>query len=475
MAPRAKSRKATESNDNSKDQVAKPPAVKRGQSTKKSDNKINIDDQVVSKKKANANKGGKIDNALQSVEVNGGADVEVVKGKRGKRGIDATVTVETTKTSEIIEHEKNAAGLDANEESVSGNGRKTVSKKKISKKTAAAPDTQSKQSHKEEAKVPEKKTANLKTETKRKGKNVGKDKEVLLVNEPQSNGNHDEAEPLVNGKQDAKISPEKKAKSSKKVTATKIEVSSTDSTKRKKQNKEVKADLANLRIQEVEIDSTSNNLEELPAKPSNKRGKRTASESATVSNGKSKQASEKTPKSATSKIEKETSNKKKRADEKAEIIVQPVEVETVEPTTKRKRAKAENQKEEKPSKKAPVAPEKPKRGRKRVIPREENDDIDDGNDSDFNPAAIKKTKKPAVKPKATGKGPKLNATSTDYSKIDLHLDKEFNLKICSWNVAGLRALVNKNGFEYFDHEKPDIICLQVNVCPYETRCFCINK
>lgn len=59
---------------------------------------------------------------------------------------------------------------------------------------------------------------------------------------------------------------------------------------------------------------------------------------------------------------------------------------------------------------------------------------------------------------------KLNPTSTDLSKIDFEIDKEFSLKIVSWNVAGLRAWFNKGGIDYFEHEKPDIICLQVRNC-----------
>lgn len=60
-------------------------------------------------------------------------------------------------------------------------------------------------------------------------------------------------------------------------------------------------------------------------------------------------------------------------------------------------------------------------------------------------------------------GKKLNPTGTDLSEIDFTIDKEYSLKIVSWNVAGLRALIDKNGFDYFEHEKPDIICLQVRI------------
>jgi len=34
-----------------------------------------------------------------------------------------------------------------------------------------------------------------------------------------------------------------------------------------------------------------------------------------------------------------------------------------------------------------------------------------------------------------------------------------NIKICSWNVAGLRAVVKKNGMDYIKEEDADIVCL----------------
>ena len=39
-----------------------------------------------------------------------------------------------------------------------------------------------------------------------------------------------------------------------------------------------------------------------------------------------------------------------------------------------------------------------------------------------------------------------------------------NIKICSWNVAGLRAWVKKSGHKYLKDENPDIICLQETKC-----------
>lgn len=82
-----------------------------------------------------------------------------------------------------------------------------------------------------------------------------------------------------------------------------------------------------------------------------------------------------------------------------------------------------------------------------------------------NDALVTKRSKPekALAAEKKDSAPKMNATATDYSKIDFkNGDKDYNLKISSWNVAGLRALSTKNGLDYFEHEKPDIICLQVS-------------
>lgn len=74
---------------------------------------------------------------------------------------------------------------------------------------------------------------------------------------------------------------------------------------------------------------------------------------------------------------------------------------------------------------------------------------------------VTKRKKPAAKSADKAEKPKLNSVATDYTAIKFDDTKEHTLKICSWNVAGLRALVSKSGQEYFEHERPDIICLQV--------------
>ncbi|XP_055603288.1 DNA-(apurinic or apyrimidinic site) endonuclease [Uranotaenia lowii] len=87
------------------------------------------------------------------------------------------------------------------------------------------------------------------------------------------------------------------------------------------------------------------------------------------------------------------------------------------------------------------------------------DDVDGNAQSAEEPKAkkAKADKKPAA--------PKMNKTGTDYSKLNFDLDgKEFNYKISSWNVAGLRSWIDKGGLEFFEHEKPDILCVQETKC-----------
>src|SRR5947207_6032983 len=38
------------------------------------------------------------------------------------------------------------------------------------------------------------------------------------------------------------------------------------------------------------------------------------------------------------------------------------------------------------------------------------------------------------------------------------------MKLVSWNVNGLRAVLRKNFLDYLDAEKPDVLCLQETKC-----------
>lgn len=70
----------------------------------------------------------------------------------------------------------------------------------------------------------------------------------------------------------------------------------------------------------------------------------------------------------------------------------------------------------------------------------------------------------------------MNATTTKYNEEDFVLPPNedgvdrFNLKISSWNVAGLRSWLNKDGLRFLDYESPDIFCLQVS---YNNRTYLI--
>lgn len=82
-------------------------------------------------------------------------------------------------------------------------------------------------------------------------------------------------------------------------------------------------------------------------------------------------------------------------------------------------------------------------------------------------APVKKTKTvPKEKPAKAEPKPKLNKAHTAYETLDFGLadDKEFNFKISSVNVAGLRAFIEKGGLDFIQYEKPDILCLQETKC-----------
>ena len=54
--------------------------------------------------------------------------------------------------------------------------------------------------------------------------------------------------------------------------------------------------------------------------------------------------------------------------------------------------------------------------------------------------------------------------SESYPESEVLMKDPVCLKICSWNVAGIRALAKKNGFDYLKQENPDIIALQEVKC-----------
>lgn len=102
-----------------------------------------------------------------------------------------------------------------------------------------------------------------------------------------------------------------------------------------------------------------------------------------------------------------------------------------------------------------------KRGRppKNAAKVEEDEDDDDAEEEE-----------PLPKKAKAGEKALLNKTESNYASIDFSSEaktkdgKPWNFKISSWNVAGLKAWVKKNGMEYIKREDPDIICLQETKC-----------
>lgn len=107
--------------------------------------------------------------------------------------------------------------------------------------------------------------------------------------------------------------------------------------------------------------------------------------------------------------------------------------------------KAENEKNNKSKGAKPEAPPK-KRGR--------------GKEDTKEPEPKKQKADPPAKPDTDIS--KLDFTKCDNQTAD---GKTWNFKISSWNVAGLRAWVRKNGVDYIKKELPDIITLQETKCP----------
>ncbi|KAG5336610.1 RRP1 protein, partial [Acromyrmex charruanus] len=63
-----------------------------------------------------------------------------------------------------------------------------------------------------------------------------------------------------------------------------------------------------------------------------------------------------------------------------------------------------------------------------------------------------------------------NKTDTNLDEIDFECiksnqeGKKHNLKICTWNVSGIRAVIKKHGLDYITKEDADIIALQETKC-----------
>ncbi|XP_001605156.1 exodeoxyribonuclease [Nasonia vitripennis] len=64
----------------------------------------------------------------------------------------------------------------------------------------------------------------------------------------------------------------------------------------------------------------------------------------------------------------------------------------------------------------------------------------------------------------------MNKTESNLDEINFDCEKvnadgeKYNIKICTWNVSGIRAVLKKNGMTYLEREDADIIALQETKC-----------
>ncbi|XP_060663408.1 recombination repair protein 1 isoform X2 [Drosophila nasuta] len=171
-------------------------------------------------------------------------------------------------------------------------------------------------------------------------------------------------------------------------------------------------------------------------------------------------------------VSKETTGKRKNAnDDKVEVPAkkrgkkamngdaddQPQVKEVAAAPAAKKRAPKRATNDDQNEDPAPAA-NKPPRGRKRTA-AETEDNSDAVAVSEADGSTTSKTKKQAVQ-----KTDAPAAGSYDKTLFPPPTDKEFNLKVSSWNVAGLRAWLKKDGLKFVDFEEPDILCLQETKC-----------
>ncbi|XP_072942262.1 uncharacterized protein Rrp1 [Epargyreus clarus] len=240
---------------------------------------------------------------------------------------------------------------------------------------------------------------------------------------------------------------------------------------------------------EAEAEEMSDNVEEEP-KPAAKGRKK----------AQAKSSKEKTPDSETEESQEEqkdidepeeepepkkSGRGKKNVGKKAQAKVEAEDVgEDIkeEPASKKRKVtkkdikeKGESKDEDDMEEDAPEPkPAKGKRGAKKAVEKatEAEEEVQDTGEP-----TTKRRRKQADDKAATEdtkkKAPSKTKSATDYDSIDFSNSsvnsqgKEWNFKIASWNVDGIRAWLGKGGLDYIKYEKPDILCLQELKCAKE--------
>lgn len=106
-----------------------------------------------------------------------------------------------------------------------------------------------------------------------------------------------------------------------------------------------------------------------------------------------------------------------------------------------------------------------KSGTKKVVELEDEKPAKRGKRAAKDDAEEPKSKRAKTEPKQM-----MNKTETNFDEIDFDCEKlneegkKYNLKITSWNVSGIRAVIKKNGIDYITKESADIVALQETKC-----------
>ncbi|XP_064471872.1 recombination repair protein 1-like [Ornithodoros turicata] len=110
---------------------------------------------------------------------------------------------------------------------------------------------------------------------------------------------------------------------------------------------------------------------------------------------------------------------------------------------------------------APTAKKSPtKRGKKGAATKQGSD----AGPSDDRGDEGEPTQKRSKAQSSGGDADETPEVGTDVEKYQDEGSKPWNLKICSWNVNGIRAWVGKGGLDYVKSENPDILTLQETKC-----------
>ncbi|XP_063635841.1 DNA-(apurinic or apyrimidinic site) endonuclease [Cydia splendana] len=213
-----------------------------------------------------------------------------------------------------------------------------------------------------------------------------------------------------------------------------------------------------------------NEIKESPKKEGRKRGQTKPAKENTPENEQGEQDVEDKP--AEEPKKKEPKGRKNNAKKTAKTEDEDEETKPEPASKKRKVAKNDGKGDVKDEVVEEAAaepkPAKGKRGQKKDGPAEADEAAEAGD------TANKRRRKAADEKVSSedkkSKAPLKNKSSTNYEDIDFSNSsktvqgKEWNLKISSWNVDGIRAWMNKGGLDYIKYEKPDILCLQETKC-----------